>query len=165
VRRVVSNTGPILRLSEIDALDLLQEVGAVHIPPAVQEELQRALAEWSSRRPEWIQVIDVDSAHMVELQPWMDTEAIHIGEAAALALARQIQADWFLTDDAAARLVGRTMNLEVHGTIGILLWAAGARRLEAREAEGFLDRLSRSSLWMSPRVLAQARSALRVICP
>jgi len=82
------------------------------------------------------------------------------GEAEAIALARQIQADWFLTDDAAARLFAQALGLEVHGSLGIVLWAAVAGHLNRAAAEAVLNRLAQSSLWVSARVLAEARSAL-----
>lgn len=82
------------------------------------------------------------------------------GEAEAIALARQVQADWFLTDDAAARLFARALGLEVHGSLGIVLWAAAVGHLNRTAAETALNHLARSSLWVSAKVLAEARSAL-----
>lgn len=163
MRRIASNTGPILHLLEIGALDLLREAGEVCVPPVVQEELRRGVVDMPSQPPEWIKIREVDGPHAALLEPWLGTDAIHPGEAAALALAKQIQADWFLTDDAAARLVGRTLGLEVHGTLGVLLWAAATHQVDRDDAHTFLDRLTRSSLWMSPRILAEARSALQSI--
>jgi len=82
------------------------------------------------------------------------------GEAEAIALARQVQADWFLTDDAAARLFAQALGLEVHGSLGIILWAAAVGHLNRAAAEGALNRLAQSALWVSAKVLAEARSAL-----
>ncbi|HHW39541.1 MAG TPA: DUF3368 domain-containing protein, partial [Syntrophomonadaceae bacterium] len=78
----------------------------------------------------------------------------------AIALARQIRADWLVTDDAAARLFAQTLGIEVHGSLGIVLWAVATGRLNRPQAEAVLERLSRSSLWLSPRVLAEAKAAL-----
>jgi len=88
---------------------------------------------------------------------------LHAGEAEAIALARQIRADWLVTDDAAARLFAQTLGIEVHGSLGIVLWAAATGRLNRPQAEAVLERLSRSSLWLSPRVLAEAKKALEKI--
>jgi len=68
--------------------------------------------------------------------------------------------DWFLTDDAAARLMAESLGMEVHGSIGVVLWAAAHRLIARIEAERPLTGLERSSLWMSPRVRAEARLAL-----
>jgi len=91
---------------------------------------------------------------------WQQAELLDSGEAEALALVNQIHADWFLTDDAAARLLAQSLNLEVHGSLGIVLWAAAVGHLSKGEAEQVLERLYHSSLWVSTRILAEARSAL-----
>jgi len=49
---------------------------------------------------------------------------LHDGEAEALVLARKKRADWFLTDDAATRLFVSLLGIEVHGSLGIVLWNA-----------------------------------------
>jgi predicted nucleic acid-binding protein len=82
------------------------------------------------------------------------------GEAEAIALARQVQADWFLTDDAAARLFAQALGLEVHGALGIILWATAVGHLNRTAAEAALHRLAQSSLWVSAKVLTEARLAL-----
>ena len=46
------------------------------------------------------------------------------GEAQAIALARQFGPDWLLTDDASARLLAQSLGLEVHGSLGLVLWSA-----------------------------------------
>lgn len=88
---------------------------------------------------------------------------LHGGEAEALALALELKPDWFLTDDAAARLLAESLNVEVHGSIGVLLWAAAGRLVKKTEAERLLTGLENSSLWMSPKVRAESRSALAKI--
>ena len=77
-----------------------------------------------------------------------------------MALARQERADWFLTDDSAARVVAEQMAVEVHGSLGVLLWGAASGLVDFPEAQAALDRLRESSLWVSPRVLSEAREAL-----
>jgi hypothetical protein len=91
---------------------------------------------------------------------WQQAGLLDAGEAEAIALARQVQADWFLTDDTAARLFAQVLGLEVHGSLGIVLWAAAVGHLNQTAAEAALNHLARSSLWVSARVLAEARSAL-----
>ncbi|HKV13358.1 MAG TPA: DUF3368 domain-containing protein [Thermoanaerobaculia bacterium] len=78
-------------------------------------------------------------------------------------MAAQIRADWLLTDDAAARMVAQQQGFEVHGSLGVVLWAAVEGHLDRESAEEALEALSRSSLWLSSRILAEARAALRQI--
>ncbi|MBI4579605.1 MAG: DUF3368 domain-containing protein [Planctomycetes bacterium] len=159
MRRIVSNTGPILHLAEIKALDLLRQAGEVHIPRAVDLELDRNTSEWPAGRPTWL-TIHPPQVASPEVGAWLRADVLHIGEAEALSLALWMKADWFLTDDAAARLLARTLGLEIHGSLGVVLWAAATGVVHLDQAQDLLDRLARSSLWMSPRVLREARAAL-----
>ncbi|MBI1747815.1 MAG: hypothetical protein HYR55_14675 [Acidobacteria bacterium] len=121
MRRVVSDTGPILHLGEAQVLPLLQPTGDVLIPKAVDLELSRYQAAWLSERRPWIQVLELVASYDGEAVQWQQAELLHRGEAEAVALARQIAADWLLTDDAAARLFAQSLDLEVHGSLGIVL--------------------------------------------
>jgi predicted nucleic acid-binding protein len=156
--RIVSNTGPLLHLTEAHALSLLRFTGELHIPAMVAIELKRQLTTWQT--PEWIIVDNVTGMFGKQAIAWQQAGLLEPGEAEAISLVNQIQADWFLTDDAAARLLAQSLNLEVHGSLGIILWAAAVGHLSQSEAEQTLERLFHSSLWLSTRILADARAAL-----
>jgi predicted nucleic acid-binding protein len=89
---------------------------------------------------------------------------LNVGEAEAISLARQLGADWLLTDDAAARLLAQSLGLEVHGSLGVVLWAAAEGHISYLEGEEILNRLAASSLWVSASVILEAKEALRKIC-
>ncbi len=57
-------------------------------------------------------------------------------------------------------IIENSVGLEVHGSLGIVLWAAATGHLSRTEAESALERLAQSSLWISARVLSEAKSAL-----
>jgi predicted nucleic acid-binding protein len=80
---------------------------------------------------------------------WERAGLLHAGESQALALSLELKVDWFLTDDAAARLMAESLNIEAHGSIGIVLWAAATAVIQQDEARQFLANLENSSLWMS----------------
>ncbi len=159
MRVVVCDTGPILHLHEIGGLDLLEKTGEVILPKAVNTELLAHLPEWAKEHPACLRVVAVSAGD----RHWMDlcqSMGLGIGEAEAVALARSVHADWLLTDDAAARVVATLMGLEVHGSLGVILWAAAAGHADRHRAFALLDRLAKSSLWISPRILDEARQAL-----
>lgn len=159
MRVVVCDTGPILHLHEVGGLDLLEQAGEVILPKAVDVELIVLLPEWSKSRPAYLRVV----AASPDERQWMDlcqSMGLGTGEAEAVALARSAHADWLLTDDAAARVIGTLMGLEVHGSLGVILWAAAAGHVDRDRAFALLDRLAKSSLWISPRILDEARQAL-----
>jgi hypothetical protein len=132
--------------------------GELHIPPQVVAEMANHLSAW--RVPEWMAVDALAAPHAAEAFAWQQAGLLDTGEAEAIALARQIKADWLLTDDAAARLFATELGLEVHGSLGVVLWAAALGHIDRAQAEQALARLAASSLWISGRVLDEARSAL-----
>ncbi len=160
MKRIVSNTGPLLHLYDAEALDLLPLAGELSIPPAVEAELTTLISTWRDQRPAWLQVQAPVEPYITEALAWQQIGLLDRGEAEAIALARQLDSDWFLTDDAAARLLAQTIRLEVHGSLGVVLWAAATGQLEYFNAKDALQRLAHSSLWLSPAVLAEALAAL-----
>jgi predicted nucleic acid-binding protein len=163
LRRVVCDTGPLLHLREAGSLEVLREAGHILIPPRVESETAALDAGWRRERPEWIEIVPIEEPFQTQASDWTRAGLLDAGEAEALALANQLRADWLLTDDTAARLVGLQRGLEVHGSLGVVLWAAATGHFDRQTAEGALDALSRSSLWLSARILTEARDALRQI--
>ena len=160
MRRIVCDTGPLLHLGEAGVRELLSAAGNVHIPSAVDLEMRDFEAAWHLHRPTWLHVTELDSAPALEARSWRQAGLLHYGEAQAIALARQLRARWLLTDDAAARLLAQSLGLEVHGSLGLVLWGAAMGHLSRPQGESALDRLARSSLWVSPSVLLAAKAAL-----
>ena len=163
MRCVVCDTGPLLHLHEGNCLGILQHAGQLHIPPAVDAELSHQDLGWPAKKKSWIHVTPLAPPHQAAAEAWHTSGLLHSGEAAAIELARQLEADWLLTDDASARLVAQACGLEVHGSLGMVLWAAASGHLARPAAEAALKGLAESSLWVSTSVLAQARAALNQI--
>lgn len=165
MRIVISDTGPLLHLLEAQLLDLLQSAGEIYVPPAVASEISRLVPQWSSFNVDWIIVTSLIDRQAQQAEAWGGAGLLDPGEAEALALAQQLSADWFLTDDAAARAMAGTLGIEAHGSLGIVLWAAATGRLDRAAAYDALDRLAQSSLWISARILTEARQALVKLAP
>ena len=162
MKRFVADTGPILHLHEAGAFQLLRLLGAATIPPLVLTELRtHAPALWLDVLPEWLTVQALSPQAQQRALGWQQAGLLHGGEAEALSLALELAPDWFLTDDAAARLQAESLGVETHGSLGIVLGAAAHRLVGMAEAEAHLAALERSSLWMSPRVRAAAHAALK----
>ncbi len=162
MRIIVSNTGPLLHLSEAQSLDLLRLAGQIHIPLSVALEAKRYLPAWRVVQPVWITITELVEPNLSEAQSWQQSGLLDSGEAEALALARQLNAGWFLTDDTAARVMATSLGIEAHGSLGLVLWAA-ARHLKREQAEQTLEALAASSLWISASVLVEAKAALKRI--
>ena len=116
---VVSDTSPILSLALIGRLDLLREIyGSIVIPEAVRQELmvtdhsgtqEVAQADWIITRP-----IDPDVVLKL-LQREVDR-----GEAEAIGLALQSNADVLLVDERKARHLAAYLELGVVGLLDVL---------------------------------------------
>jgi hypothetical protein len=124
-RLVVCDTGPLLHLSEAGALHLLQSTGRILIPDLVSGEFEQNAQGW--KPPQWINIQEMDKDAGKQADNWSATGIVDPGEAHAIALAVQLNADWLLTDDAKARQFAESLGLEVHGSIGLL--RGGALRL------------------------------------
>lgn len=163
LRIIVCDTGPVLHLREAGILDILRAAGEVIVSAAVDVELGRLVAGWPRSRPRWLHVRRLQSRQRADPMVRQLERELGAGEVEAIVLARTLRADWLLTDDAEARAIAQLAGLEVHGSPGVLLWAAVSGRFPEGDAHAALDRLARSSLWISARVLEEARLALRKI--
>lgn len=158
-RIVVCDTGPLLHLSEAGSVHLLVEMGNVYVPPLVAVEFEANSQGWSL--PQWVKEIELERPTRQKAERWIRTNQIDGGEAEAIGLALQVHADWLLTDDAAARQFAESLGLEVHGSVGILLWSVAAGHINDKQlANHLLNNLAKSTLWISERVV---REALKVI--
>jgi predicted nucleic acid-binding protein len=160
MKRLVTDTGPILHLHEAGALHLFSVIGKVSLPALVAAELHSLIP---ALPPKWADVQTLSPSAQRRALEWQRAGFLHGGEAEALALALELKPDWFLTDDAGARLMAESLNVETHGSIGVVLWAAANKLVKRADAELLLASLEKSSLWMSPRVRAEARSALEIL--
>jgi predicted nucleic acid-binding protein len=158
-RAIVCDTGPLIHLSEANAIYLLKLAGGILIPPAVAAEFTRNLP--NEKLPDWVQIHELTPQSESQVRRWIKNDDVGMGEAEAIALALQQHSDWLLTDDAQARHFAESLGLEVHGSIGVLLWAVASGIVEDRDqAYRLLNGLKRSSLWISERVLTAATRAI-----
>ncbi len=121
---VVSDSSPLIHLSQIGRLSLLGEIfGELLIPPAVYREVvvegHGRPGSREVRDASWIKVVEVRNEHLKRvLQLQLDE-----GEAEAIVLALETYAGLVLLDDREARLQAKRLGLRVTGTLGILLRA------------------------------------------
>jgi len=164
MRIIVADTGPLIHLHEAGVLRLLSLAGEVLVTP-------RVMNEWKSQPaglrpepiPDWIKIIATSVSASQQAQAWLQSGLLHGGEAESLAVALEIPADWLLTDDSAPRLLATNLGLETHGSLGVILWAAAHGHLAQQDASLALDRLERSTLWLSAKVRMEARRVLQVL--
>ncbi len=121
---VVSDTSPINNLAATNQLHLLRQLyEIVLIPEAVYRELTNPSFSVAGATEvqtfDWIQTRGVNDRTIVEAL----SNELDIGEAEAIALAVEIQADRVLIDERRGRLVAAKLNLRYTGILGILVEA------------------------------------------
>ena len=127
---VVSDTSPISSLYLTGRLHLLQQLyGRVIIPEAVYGELLQL--EKSGKdisflsESTWIVVEKIKSPEKLSFL----LDKIDAGEAEAIILAKELNADWVLIDEAKGRKLAQLEKLPTIGLLGVLL---------AAKAKGFI---------------------------
>jgi len=118
--KIVSNSTPLIALSRINELDLLRAIfGTIIVPSAVYNEV---VLEGAGRpgvkevaNAPWIIKRDVQNLLAVSLLQ-MDLDR---GEAEAVVLAKEIEADYLLLDEKKARRVARNSKIRIIGTVGV----------------------------------------------
>jgi predicted nucleic acid-binding protein len=134
----VSNTSPISNLASIGRLELLKsqfselwiplgvaEELAAHPDPVAQAMIQNAI------RAQWIQIRTPRDSRLLRLLLLQ----LHRGEAEAIALATDLNADFVLIDEQEGRQLASRTGLAVTGVLGVLLRAKRAGEIAAVKPE------------------------------
>ena len=147
---VISNLSPLIAFSHIGKLGLLKDLfGKIMIPGDVFNEITIKEHEFSQN---WIEVIPAANKNLVKiLRLRLDR-----GESAAIALASELGADLLLMDERAGRRTAEYMEIEVAGTVALLVKLARSGRIEIREE---LNNLIRNDFWLSEKLYHWALEA------
>jgi predicted nucleic acid-binding protein len=146
---IVSDTSAINNLAAINYLYLLHQLyGTVLIPEAVYQELTDpnfpVAGATEVQNFEWIQTRAVGDRTLVEAL----SSELDIGEAEAITLAVEIQADQVLIDERRGRLVASRLNLRYTGILGILVEAKSQGLIA--EVKPLLDALiNEAGFWVA----------------
>ncbi|MCU0565769.1 MAG: DUF3368 domain-containing protein [Oculatellaceae cyanobacterium Prado106] len=152
---VVSNTSPIFYLSTIGHLDLLHQLyGEIVIPTSVFNEITHVGNTDASARVvptlSWIKTQSAtDQAFVNELRAELDP-----GEAEAIALAVELNADRVLMDERLGRAAAMRVGLQVTGVLGILI--AAKRNNFIQDVKPLLDPLiEQAGFWIDAGLYAE----------
>ncbi len=146
---IVSDTSPINNLAAINQLDLLRQLyTTVIIPETVYQELTETeitvAGATEVQTLDWIQTRQVSNRTLVEIL----RNELDGGEAEAIALAIELNADQVLIDERRGRMVAARSNLNYVGILGILIEAKGQELI--LEVKPLLDALiNRAGFWVT----------------
>lgn len=150
---VVSDTSPVLNLAAIGRLDFLERLyGKIIIPEAVFTELAATGAEapqcaaattssWLERRPVTYETL----VHLLLME-------LDQGEAEAIALAVETNADLLLIDERRGRTVASRLGRRCLGLLGVLI-EAKRKGLTPSIKPLIEDLMVKAGFWMSDRLI------------
>lgn len=121
---VVADTSPLNYLIRLRKAEILPDLyGRVVVPRAVLSELQHPRApeparSWAATPPAWLEVVRVRA-----IDPTLMSE-LGIGEREAISVAIELRADLLLIDERLGRKAAEGCQLQVAGTLAVLLQAA-----------------------------------------
>lgn len=112
-KAIISDTSCLIALSKVGLLYILQKIyQEIIITSEVKEEFGETL-------PDWIKVTKVENIdRLTELEKTLDK-----GEASSVALALEFENSTLIIDEIKGRKFAAAYNIEIIGTIGILLIA------------------------------------------
>jgi len=156
---VICDAGPIIHLHELEQLSLLGDFSKVFVTETVLKEVEKhRLIDFSDLSIDIVLAPAVDS----QLSALATAFCLHAGEISALSFARTKSDVLFLTDDTAARLAARQMNLRVHGTLGILIRSVRRGLKTSSEIKACIQSIpSRSTLHIKATLIRSAVKDLK----
>jgi len=151
---VVSDAGPLIHLSRIGQLELLQAFfGRVLIAPAVRREVvERGSGQAGAQEVEHASWIEVQTPQRTDIIALLGAQ-LDRGEAESIALAVEVQADWLLIDERVGRYVAQNVGMRVKGTLGLLVEAY--RRGQIADLRATMDELRAKGTWIDDRIYAE----------
>ncbi|OGS46892.1 MAG: hypothetical protein A3K66_01175 [Euryarchaeota archaeon RBG_16_67_27] len=159
--RAAVDASPLIYLTKIGRLDVLDQYEEILVPPEVLSEIDRGLA---AGHPEALEVRRLVEKGRLRVRAARKPRAewnLDPGEAAVLALARRAKVDEVITDDRAAIGVAKYIGLRPVSVPFLLLRERRAGRLSQRDFEAALRRLLGTGYYLSPELHARLIAAGR----
>ncbi len=85
---------------------------------------------------------------------------LDLGEQDVILLGQELQADWLIIDERLGRRIAQAMGFQVKGTLGIFLVAHQLNLISQADALKAVEKLSHSSVRLSPRLIAWFKAQL-----
>ena len=130
---VVSNASPLIYAAKIGFLEALRKLyGKILLPPAVYNEVVEkgverkaadALIIEEAVMKGYLQVVELNERAKAEIKILTKMQDISVGEAEAIALAKQVKAELLIIDERSGTIVARVWGIKTVGLLGIIIEA------------------------------------------
>lgn len=152
---IVSDSGPLITLSKLNLLFILQELfGEIVIPVEVWKEVvERGEGKAGSEaieKAKWIKVQEVEDDLSVEIL-CMDIER---GEAEAIILAKRINVDMLILDEKIPREIAMAIGLRVAGSLA-LIHEGIVRGMVNQTLAEITKKMRERRIWISDEVIEE----------
>ena len=164
LNQVVVDSGPIIHLSEIEVLPLMQIFDAIHLPDAVWiETVERGRVSSSAMSGlSNLQRHALPSEDVAQFVRENDLEKLQAGECECLCLCKNLKVVTLLTDDLAARDAAKRLGITPVGSLGVIVRAYRDGRISLEEAERCILALdSISTLFVTKAIVELAIGELK----
>ncbi len=153
---VVSNAGPLIALSKLGLLSVLQDLfGEIIVPEEVWNEVvERGKGKPGSdliKKAKWIHIKKIE-----ELSVELLSKEIEKGEAEAIVLAKRNNADLLLMDEKIPREIAKSIGLNVIGTLA-LLYEAISRGIVRRNFVEIVESMRKHGIWISDEIIEEIK--------
>jgi len=147
IKIAVSNSGPLIHLSQVGSFGILDMIKDVYITQEVFDEICsfNLPGRQDVKGSKTIKIKDLGKDAKNYSKLLSEEYSLGLGEATSISLAKQEKVKLFLTDDLLARIVAKNMGLEVHGTIGIVLRAFRLGNITKKKAKEVIGNLQTGS--------------------
>lgn len=143
---VISDTSTLIILQKIEHLSLLEKLyGEILTTPEIAEE-------YGEKLPNWIKLKSVTDR---KYQEFLETQ-IDVGEASAIALAKEYEDVLLLLDDLKARKLASKLNLKITGALGIIHKAKQKGLID--EVKPLIDKLLSTNFRISEKIIQEVLS-------
>ena len=164
--KVVSNASPLIYAAKIGFLESLEKLyGTILIPPTVYNEVVEkgakkkaadALVIKESVTKGCLQVVDLNKRAKAEGKVLTKTQDISIGEAEAIALAKQVKAELLIIDERGGTLAARVWGVKTVGLLGVIIEAMSQDVITFEELKKYYNRLTETEFRLKHRDYVKA---------
>ena len=146
MRKIISNSTPLIILSKIGELEILKNLyGEIIIPRAVFEEV--TIKSDAIKNFSWIKILEMQDKSNRKIYQ----AKLHNGEVEVMMLAKEISADLLIIDDNAAKKFAKFLGFTVTGTLGILLKAKSEKIIS--EVKPILEKMQAENFYISDEII------------
>jgi len=150
MRKIVSNTTPIITLLTISKLDLLKEIyGQIIVPKGVYDEIEQGKDKQfytDLTKFEWIKIKLIKDKETLKYLHDLDR-----GEAEVIVLANELKADLVIIDEQLGRQYAELFNLKITGTIGVLLKAKELGLI--KQIKPLINQMIENGIWLNKKLI------------